>query len=123
MATVGLSPADIAPPIRSIIGTYRNVTVMLGTVGGVDVAAHDVLLERGRRVPYDDLILATGERHGYFGHDDWEPFAPGLKRIEDATEIRRRILLAFEQAENETDERWWAKSYLLRNITSLPVRR
>jgi NADH dehydrogenase len=103
VATAGLSPADIAAPIRSIVGTYRNVTVMLGTVEGVDVAAREVLLERGRRVPYDNLILATGARHAYFGHDDWEPFAPGLKRIEDATEIRRRILLAFEQAENETD--------------------
>jgi NADH dehydrogenase len=65
--------------------------------------AREVLLAHGRRVPYDYLILATGARHAYFGHDDWEPFAPGLKRIEDATEIRRRILLAFEQAETETD--------------------
>jgi NADH dehydrogenase len=103
VATAGLSPADIAAPIRSIVGRNRNVTVMLGTVDGVDVAAREVLLERGRRVPYDDLILASGARHAYFGHDDWEPFAPGLKRIEDATEIRRRILLAFERAENETD--------------------
>jgi len=76
---------------------------MLGTVKGVDVAAREVLVDRGRRVPYDHLVLASGARHAYFGHDDWEAFAPGLKRIEDATEIRRRILLAFEQAENETD--------------------
>ena len=103
VATAGLSPADIAAPIRSIVGIYRNISVMLGTVEGVDVVAREVLLERGRRVPYDYLVLATGARHAYFGHDDWEPFAPGLKRIEDATEIRRRILLAFEQAENETD--------------------
>jgi NADH dehydrogenase len=103
VATAGLSPADIAAPIRSIIGIYRNVTVMLGAVEGVDVAARKVRIEGGRNVPYDHLILATGARHAYFGHDDWEPFAPGLKCIEEATEIRRRILLAFEQAENETD--------------------
>jgi NADH dehydrogenase len=103
VATAGLSPADIAAPIRSIVGIYRNISVMLGTVEGVDVVAREVLLAHGRRVPYDYLVLATGARHAYFGHDDWEPLAPGLKRIEDATEIRRRILLAFEQAENETD--------------------
>jgi NADH dehydrogenase len=103
VATAGLSPADIAAPIRSIIGIYRNVTVMLGAVDGVDIAARKVRIEGGRAVPYDYLILATGARHAYFGHDDWEPFAPGLKRIEEATEIRRRILLAFEQAENESN--------------------
>src|SRR5271169_5667092 len=103
VATAGLSPADIAAPIRGIVGMYRNVTVMLGSVESVDVTARKVLLEGGRSVPYDYLILATGARHAYFGHDDWEPFAPGLKRIEDATEIRRRILLAFEEAENEPD--------------------
>jgi NADH:quinone reductase (non-electrogenic) len=104
VATAGLSPADIAAPIRSIVGQYRNVTVLLGTVDGVDTAHRTVSLEGGRRMPYDYLVLATGARHAYFGHDDWEPFAPGLKRIEDATEIRRRILLAFELAESETDE-------------------
>jgi NADH dehydrogenase len=103
VATAGLSPAEIAAPIRSIIGIHDNVTVMLGQVTGVDVTARKVLTEGGRTIPYDYLILATGARHAYFGHDDWEPFAPGLKRIEDATEIRRRILLAFEEAENETD--------------------
>jgi NADH:ubiquinone reductase (H+-translocating) len=103
VATAGLSPADIAAPIRSIVGIYRNISVMLGAVESVDVVTREVVLERGRRVPYDYLVLATGARHAYFGHDDWEPFAPGLKRIEDATEIRRRILLTFEQAENETD--------------------
>ena len=103
VATAGLSPADIAAPIRGIVGAYRNVTVMLGEIVGVDVAARAVSLTGGRRVPYDYLILATGARHAYFGHDDWESFAPGLKRIEDATEIRRRILLTFERAENETD--------------------
>jgi NADH dehydrogenase len=103
VATAGLSPADIAAPIRGIVGMCRNVTVMLGSVESVDALARKVLIAGGRSVPYDYLILATGARHAYFGHDDWEPFAPGLKRIEDATEIRRRILLAFEEAENETD--------------------
>jgi len=103
VATAALSPADVAAPIRGIVGAYRNITVMLGDVSGVDVAAREVLIAGGRRVPYDYLIVATGARHAYFGHDDWEPFAPGLKRIEDATEIRRRILIAFERAENETD--------------------
>jgi len=103
VATAGLSPADIAAPIRGIVGASRNVTVMLGEIVGVDVVARAVSIAGGRRVPYDYLILATGARHAYFGHDDWEPLAPGLKRIEDATEIRRRILLAFERAENETD--------------------
>jgi NADH:ubiquinone reductase (H+-translocating) len=103
VATAGLSPADVAAPIRSIVGKYRNITVMLGAVEGIDVAAREVLIEHGRSVPYDYLVIATGAHHAYFGHDDWEPFAPGLKCIEDATEIRRRILLAFEQAENETD--------------------
>jgi NADH dehydrogenase len=104
VATAGLSPADIAAPIRGIVGQYRNVTVLLGTVDGIDSERHTVTIEGGRRVPYDYLVLATGARHAYFGHDDWEPFAPGLKRIEDATEIRRRILLAFELAESETDD-------------------
>jgi NADH:ubiquinone reductase (H+-translocating) len=103
VATAGLSPAEIAAPIRSIVSAYRNITVTLGEVEGVDTAACTVLIEGGRRVPYHYLVLATGARHAYFGHDDWEPFAPGLKGIEDATEIRRRILLAFERAENETD--------------------
>ena len=107
VATAGLSPADIAAPIRGIVGAYRNITVMLGEIVGVDVAARVVSVMGGRQVPYDYLVLATGARHAYFGHDDWEVLAPGLKRIEDATEIRRRILLAFEHAENETnpDER------------------
>ena len=107
VATAGLSPADIAAPIRGIVGAYRNITVMLGEIVGVDVAARVVSVMGGRQVPYDYLVLATGARHAYFGHDDWEVLAPELKRIEDATEIRRRILLAFEHAENETnpDER------------------
>ncbi len=92
VATAGLSPADIAAPIRGIVGAYRNVTVLLGEIVGVDVVARAVSIMGGRHVPYDYLILATGARHAYFGHDEWELLAPGLKRIEDATEIRRRNL-------------------------------
>ena len=103
VATAGLSPADIAYPIRSIVRRYLNVKVMLGAVTGVDLPGRAVLIDQ-RRVPYDYLVVATGARHAYFGHDEWEPYAPGLKKIEDATEIRRRVLLAFERAEATQDE-------------------
>jgi NADH dehydrogenase FAD-containing subunit len=102
VATAALSPADIAQPIRSILKRQRNATVLLGRVTVIDPAGRAVLIGE-RRVPYDYLIVATGARHAYFGHDEWEPFAPGLKKIEDATDIRRRILLAFEQAESAVD--------------------
>jgi NADH:ubiquinone reductase (H+-translocating) len=102
VATAGLSPAEIASPIRGILSRERNVNVMLGKVSGVDTAQREVLAE-GQRIPYDTLILATGARHAYFGHDDWAAHAPGLKTIDDATYIRRRILLAFEKAETEPD--------------------
>jgi len=98
VATAGLSPADIAMPIRSILGRYRNMSVILGTVTGIDRAARTVLIG-DRPIPFDTLIVATGARHAYFGKDAWETHAPGLKRIEDATVIRRRILLSFEEAE------------------------
>jgi NADH dehydrogenase FAD-containing subunit len=99
VATAGLSPADIAQPIRSIVRRQRNATVLLGRVTGVDRVAREVLIG-DRRVPYDYLVVATGARHAYFGHDAWEAVAPGLKKIEDATDIRRRVLLAFEEAES-----------------------
>ncbi|MGH7005941.1 MAG: NAD(P)/FAD-dependent oxidoreductase, partial [Alphaproteobacteria bacterium] len=102
VATAGLSPAQIASPIRGILRGQRNATVVMAKVTGVNKAGKAVLLG-DRRVPYDYLIVATGARHAYFGHDEWEPFAPGLKKIEDATYIRRRILIAFEKAEAETD--------------------
>ena len=102
VATAGLSPADIASPIRGILAPDKNVNVMLGRVSGVDTEAREVIAE-GRRIPFDYLILATGAQHAYFGHGDWAAFAPGLKTIDDATYIRRRILLAFEKAETETD--------------------
>ncbi len=103
VATASLAPSEIAWPIRSIIRRQKNVETILATVSGVDVAGHRALLGDGTSLPYDTLVLATGARHAYFGHDEWEPFAPGLKTIEDATEIRGRILLAFEQAEREPD--------------------
>lgn len=102
VATAGLSPADIASPIRGILARAQNVNVMLGKVSGVDVQGREVIAE-GRRIPFDYLILATGAQHAYFGHGDWAAFAPGLKTIDDATYIRRRILLAFEKAETEPD--------------------
>ena len=102
VATAGLSPAQIASPIRGILRRQRNATVVMAKVTGVDKAGKAVIAG-DRRIAYDHLIVATGARHAYFGHDEWEPFAPGLKKIEDATDIRRRILVAFEKAETETD--------------------
>ena len=102
VATATLSPADIAVPVRSTLRDQRNTRVLLGEVTHIDRAQRTVDLADGRHVPFDWLIVATGARHAYFGHDEWEPFAPGLKKIDDATEIRRRVLLAFEKAETET---------------------
>jgi NADH:ubiquinone reductase (H+-translocating) len=104
VATASLSPEDIAYPIRSILRRQKNTEVLLADAVAVDPAAHEVVLADGR-LPYDFLILATGSRHAYFGHGDWEKRAPGLKNLEDALEIRRRILLAFEKAEREPDAR------------------
>src|SRR5262245_40900989 len=103
VATAALSPAEIASPIRSILSRQKNARVLMARVTGIDAARKRVLLEDGRTEAFDYLIVATGARHAYFGHDDWERYAPGLKRIEDATDIRRRILLAFEQAEAAAD--------------------
>ncbi|RWM10483.1 MAG: NAD(P)/FAD-dependent oxidoreductase [Mesorhizobium sp.] len=103
VATTSLATSEVAWPIRHLLRRRKDVTTLLGTVTGIDRAGKRVVLEDGGSVPFDTLVLATGARHAYFGHDEWEPFAPGLKTIEDATAIRRRILLAFEQAERETD--------------------
>ncbi|HRK22619.1 MAG TPA: FAD-dependent oxidoreductase, partial [Fimbriimonadaceae bacterium] len=92
VATAGLSPANIAAPIRSVLSRQRNVGVMLAEVIGVDTVTKEVIL-KDRRVPYDFLILATGARHSYFAHPEWESVAPGLKTTDDATRIRARILL------------------------------
>src|SRR3954449_6171214 len=103
IATAALSPADIAAPIRGILGRCQNTEVVLAEVKSVNVEARTVNIGE-REIGYDYLILATGSRHSYFGHDEWEKFAPGLKSLEDAIEIRRRLLLAFEYAEKITDE-------------------
>ena len=103
VATAALSPADIAAPVRSILSEARNIRVVLDEVVGIDPSKRLVKLESGSSLDYDWLILATGARHSYFGRDDWAVNAPGLKSIEDATAIRRTILLALERAETETD--------------------
>ena len=102
VATGVLSPAEISAPIRSVLSKQKNAEVLMGEVTGVDTQAQRVLLH-DQSVPYDYLILATGARDSYFGHNDWAQFAPGLKSIVQATTIRRKILLAFEMAERETD--------------------
>ena len=103
VATAALSPADIAAPVRAILGKCKNVEVILAEVESVDVGARKVKTN-DLVFDYDYLILATGARHSYFGHDEWEKLAPGLKSLEDAVELRRRILLAFEYAEKIEDE-------------------
>jgi NADH dehydrogenase len=101
VATAKLSPADIASPIRSVLGKYRNVQVLLDEAAQFDLTNKKVTLKTGESLGYDYLIVAAGASHAYFGHDEWSSLAPGLKSIEDATEIRRRVLLAFEMAERE----------------------
>jgi NADH:quinone reductase (non-electrogenic) len=103
VATASLATSEIAWPIRYLLRHRREVTTLFATVNGIDAASKRVLLEDGAGVSYDTLVLATGARHAYFGHDEWEPFAPGLKTLEDATTLRRHILVAFERAERETD--------------------
>jgi NADH dehydrogenase len=103
VATAGLSPAEIAAPIRSILRDQRNVRVVLDTVTGVDRVRREVHLADGPPLAYDRLVIATGARHSYFGHDEWAAFAPGIKTIDDATAVRRKVLLALEHAETETD--------------------
>jgi len=103
VGTATLATSEIAWPIRHLLRRRRDVTTLLAVVTGLDLSKQIVELEDGAAVPYDTLVLATGARHAYFGHDEWEPFAPGLKTLEDATAIRRRVLLSFEQAERESD--------------------
>lgn len=102
VSMAGLSPADIATPIRTVVSNFKNTTVLLGDVRSVDAEHNRVVCDFGD-VDFDYLILACGASHSYFGHDDWEDFAPGLKTLEQATEIRRRVLLSFEYAERERD--------------------
>src|SRR6267142_3242466 len=103
VATAALSPADIAAPVRAVLSKYKNVDVILAEVESVDVDAKKIRTTDSE-IGYDFLILATGARHSYFGHDEWEKLAPGLKSLEDAIELRRRLLMAFEYAEKITDE-------------------
>src|SRR6476659_8426092 len=103
VATGALAPGEIAQPLRSILRGQRNVTVLLGEAVQVDPEKREVALSDGGPIGYDTLIVATGARHSYFGHPKWAAFAPGLKSIDDATTIRRRILIAFEAAEREAD--------------------
>ena len=103
VATASLATSEIAWPVRHLVRKRKEVTTLLAVVTGVDSGNGKVLLEDGGVVAYDTLVLATGARHAYFGHDEWEPYAPGLKTLEDATTMRRRILLSFERAERETD--------------------
>ncbi len=101
VATAVLSPGEIASPIRRILHRYKNVEVLLGEAVGFDLEKMSVRLHDDSEIPFDYLIVAAGARHSYFGHDEWEDSAPGLKTVEDALEIRRRVLLAFEFAERE----------------------
>ena len=103
VATASLATSEIAWPIRYLQRGRPDVTTLFATVTGIDADGKRVLLDDGDALPYDTLVLATGARHAYFGHDEWEPFAPGLKTLEDATTLRRRILVAFERAERESD--------------------
>lgn len=103
VATAGLSAPAIAAPIRHILAPQRNATVLMGEAKDIDKDEKAVVLEDGSRVGYDYLVVATGAAHSYFGRDEWAPFAPGLKTLEDALEIRHRMLVAFERAERETD--------------------
>jgi NADH:ubiquinone reductase (H+-translocating) len=104
VASAGLSPGDIASPIRSILARQRNLDVQLATVTRVDLPRQRIILADGE-IPYDYLIVAAGAHTNYFGHPEWEPYAPGLKSLDDAIEFRRRTLLAFERAERATDEK------------------
>lgn len=103
VATAALNPSDIAAPIRSVLRNQANAEVLLAEVSTIDVPTRRVTLTDGSQIAYDYLIIATGAHHSYFGHNEWETLAPGLKSLEDAVEIRQRVLLAFERAERETD--------------------
>jgi NADH:ubiquinone reductase (H+-translocating) len=103
VATATLAPSDIAVPTRWILRKQKNTTVILGEVTSIDVTRQVVCMDDQREMPWDFLIVASGARHSYFGHDEWEPLAPGLKSLADALEMRRRFLLAYERAEKSND--------------------
>ena len=122
-ATASLAPSEIAWPIRQLFRRRPDVTTLLAAVETIDKVSRGLVLDDGSNLAYDTLALATGARHAYFGHDDWEEFAPGLKTLDDATNIRGRILLAFEEAERELDERKQAalESAAFSRRTQIPV--
>src|SRR5436305_2050861 len=101
VATASLATSEIAWPIRYLVRGRPEVTTLFATVNGIDAQAKCVLLDESDALPYDTLVLATGARHAYFGHDEWEPFAPGLKTLEDGTTLLRRILVAVERADRD----------------------
>lgn len=103
VATAGLSPGNIAAPLRGILRRWSNIRVLMGEMSDLDVQSREVILADGARIQYDYLLIATGASHSYFGNDQWAKYAPGLKTIEDALDIRRRVLLAYEQAERTSD--------------------
>jgi NADH dehydrogenase len=103
VATGALSPGEIASPLRYVLNRQKNTRVLLGEVTDIDMERRELILKDSSRIAYDTVVFATGSTHSYFGHPEWARFAPGLKTIEDATEIRSRLLLAFERAERETD--------------------
>jgi len=115
VATTILPTSDIAWPIRKMMGKRNDVTTLLGQVSGVDPVSKTVRLKDGSEIGYDSLVLATGATHSYFGKDEWEAYAPGLKTLEDATTIRRRILTAFEAAERceDFEERAAQQTYVI----------
>src|SRR5580658_4299283 len=103
VATGALSPGEIASPLRYVLNRQKNTKVLLGEVTDIDMDRREVMVGDQLRVPYDTVVFATGSTHSYFGHPEWEKLAPGLKTVENATEIRARLLLAFERAERESD--------------------
>jgi len=114
VATAALSPADIARPIRRILGRFDNIEVVLGTATGIDTTARRVRLAGGRELPYDTLVVATGSDYSYFGHPEWAEFAPGPRTLEDARRIRARLLTAFERAETSRDS--WIQDTLMTTV-------
>ena len=115
VATAAISPANIAAPIRGILRKQKNLTVLMAEVAGIDLDEEIIDARRRRTLTYDALIIAAGASHSYFGHDEWEKFAPGLKGLDDALVIRRKILSVYEQAERETDPKQTGRSAQFRD--------
>ncbi len=120
VATGSLSPGEIAAPLRSVLSKQKNTQVILGEAVDIDPAAREIILRDGTRLAYDSLIVASGSQSSYFGHDDWSPWAPALKTIEDATAIRHKILFAFEAAERIFRSRGAPRLAHIRHCRSRP---